>query len=125
MITDDVEVKPFNKDKAIFLKEIKENEMRNGKDKEISKIVNHVRKVYEKKIVDAIDKDYKTRSVKIRLPYLTKKVFKKHKDMIRNIFREEYEGLGFHVYVYDNASACVCPLDYVCNRDFGVELIFG
>lgn len=121
---DDIVVTPFNKDKAVLLKRMKKKEEEEVKDTTIDSIVNYVTGVYEKKITKAINSDSDTESVSIRLPFKWRKYTYNNSDELYKALRGKFNPLGFRVSLYGLNEGCFCPIDYLCNRNYGVKLYF-
>lgn len=105
----------LNKKKINFLKEVKEKEILETENSKIVKLSNYIKSVYEKKIIDAIEKDCQACSIKITIPYKYQFETERESNLAQKALSDDFEKLDLTIKLHH--SRCNCFLNFICNRN--------
>ena len=113
-----MENKSFNSDSAKNLAELSKKTQREQLLLDCGKMIGWLKLVYEGEIKKAIDSDYSTRNVWIKVPRRYRVYGYKKRD-IKELLQTEFRGFGFNIDI--DINRWCCPLYPFCGDKYKIK----
>jgi hypothetical protein len=113
-----MENRSFNSDSAKYLAELNKKSQREQLLLDCGKLIGWFKLVYEGEIKKAIDSDYSSRYVWIKVPRRYRVYGHKERD-IRELLQTEFRSLGFNIDI--DINHWCCPLYPFCDDKYKIK----
>lgn len=113
-----MENRSFNSDSAKYLAELSKKSQKEQLLLDCGKLIGWLKLVYEGEIKKAIDSDYDSRYVWIKVPRRYR-VYNHRAHEIKELLQTEFGGLGFHIDI--TIHQWCCPLYPFCDDKYKIK----
>ena len=110
--------KSFNSDSAKYLAELSKKSQKEQLLLDCGKLIGWLKLVYEVEIKKAIDSDYSSRNVWIKVPKKYR-VYGYKECEIKELLQTEFHGLGFNISITINHWCC--PFYPLCGGEYKIR----
>ena len=107
--------KNFDRNSAIYWAELNEMDETKKALADAQPIIDYLKSVYENNIKMALEKKCDCRGVEFKIPKKLRVYGDKKLKVIQSEISKEFKPLGFSVTLY--VEHCVCPFNFLCNRN--------